>query len=137
MSPSSSSSLDPMNASKFMDKQIMELSGSSAPADKFFDLLNPQEDHQIDGAASGGGSGVKKEQQQQQKQGEKAEIFPSYEFHPIRAVGSSSPPTTSGGLGGSWPTWGSVDSKLASFNLQVYFIRMLFTIFCWMRWNRL
>ncbi|KAJ8477413.1 hypothetical protein OPV22_021140 [Ensete ventricosum] len=102
-----------MNASKFMDKQIMELSGSSAPADKFFDLLNPQEDHQIDGAASGGGS-AKKEQQQ----GEKAEIFPSYEFHPIRAVGSSSPPTTSGGLGGSWPTWGSVDSKLASFNLQ-------------------
>ncbi|CAD5177145.1 unnamed protein product [Musa acuminata subsp. malaccensis] len=104
-----------MNASKFMDKQIMELSGSSAPADKFFDLLNPQEDHQIDGAASGGGSSVKKEQQQQ---GEKAEIFPSYEFHPIRAVGSSSPPTTGGGLGGSWPTWGSVDSKLASFNLQ-------------------
>ncbi|CAL9117634.1 unnamed protein product [Musa textilis] len=103
-----------MNASKFMDKQIMELSGSSAPADKFFDLLNPQEDHQIDGAASGGGS-VKKEQQQH---GEKAEIFPSYEFHPIRAVGSSSPPTTSGGLGGSWPAWGSVDSKLASFNLQ-------------------
>ncbi|RZR72412.1 hypothetical protein BHM03_00013268 [Ensete ventricosum] len=103
-----------MNASKFMDKQIMELSGSSAPADKFFDLLNPQEDHQIDGAASGGGS-AKKEQQQ----GEKAEIFPSYEFHPIRAVGSSSPPTTSGGLGGSWPTWGSVDSKLASFNLQL------------------
>ncbi|URE09076.1 hypothetical protein MUK42_03984 [Musa troglodytarum] len=103
-----------MNASKFMDKQIMELSGSSAPADKFFDLLNPQEDHQIDGAASRGGS-VKKEQQQQ---GEKAEIFPSYEFHPIRAVGSSSPPTTSGGLGGSWPAWGSVDSKLASFNLQ-------------------
>ncbi|XP_065042225.1 pollen-specific leucine-rich repeat extensin-like protein 2 [Musa acuminata AAA Group] len=103
-----------MNASKFMDKQIMELSGSSAPADKFFDLLNPQEDHQIDGAASGGGSSVKKEQQQ----GEKAEIFPSYEFHPIRAVGSSSPPTTGGGLGGSWPTWGSVDSKLASFNLQ-------------------
>ncbi|KAG6495132.1 protein transport protein sec31-like [Zingiber officinale] len=97
-----------MNASKFMDKQIMELSGSSQPPDKFFDLINPQEEHPISTAAGGD---VKKEQQHQEP-----EILPSYDFHPI---GSFSPPTSSGGgIGGAWPTWGSVDSKLASLNLK-------------------
>ncbi|XP_077253556.1 uncharacterized protein LOC143892666 [Tasmannia lanceolata] len=54
-----------MNASQFMDKQIMALSGS--PNNDFVELLNQPEDQ----------NGSKKE-----------EILPSYDFQPIRPVGS-------------------------------------------------
>ncbi|THU45168.1 hypothetical protein C4D60_Mb02t15030 [Musa balbisiana] len=102
-----------MNATKFMDKQITELSGTSQAAGEFFDFVNSQEDRRVNGVA--GGRSVKQEQQQE------SEILPSYDFHPIRAVGSSSLSITGGGGGGpsdSWPSWGSIDSKLASSNLK-------------------
>ncbi|CAL9137961.1 unnamed protein product [Musa acuminata var. zebrina] len=102
-----------MNATKFMDKQITELSGTSQAAGEFFDFVNSQEDRRVNGVA--GGRSVKQEQQQE------SEILPSYDFHPIRAVGSSSLSIAGGGGGGpsdSWPSWGSIDSKLASSNLK-------------------
>ncbi|WOL12516.1 bromodomain-containing protein [Canna indica] len=100
-----------MNSSNFMDKQIMELSGSSQPASEFFDLINPK-DCQINGASEEGT--IRNEEQHRE-----AEILPNYDFQPIRTVGSSSLPTSVGaGLSGSWPSWNSVDSKLASSNLK-------------------
>ncbi|XP_020252640.1 putative uncharacterized protein DDB_G0294196 [Asparagus officinalis] len=52
----------------------------------------------------------------------KEEIYPSYDFQPIRAVGSSSSAvnnTSSTNLdGGARHSWGSADSKIASANLR-------------------
>ncbi|RWW30637.1 hypothetical protein BHE74_00040651 [Ensete ventricosum] len=102
-----------MNATKFMDKQVMELSGTSQAAGEFFDFVNFQENRRVNGVAGGGS--VKQEQQQE------SEILPSYDFHPIRAVGSSSfsVAAAGGGPSDSWPSLGSIDSKLASSNLKV------------------
>ncbi|KAJ8465238.1 hypothetical protein OPV22_027790 [Ensete ventricosum] len=101
-----------MNATKFMDKQVMELSGTSQAAGEFFDFVNFQENRRVNGVAGGGS--VKQEQQQE------SEILPSYDFHPIRAVGSSSfsVAAAGGGPSDSWPSLGSIDSKLASSNLK-------------------
>ncbi|KAK1268515.1 hypothetical protein QJS04_geneDACA005089 [Acorus gramineus] len=75
-----------MNSSQFMDKQILGLSGSQTSGGgggggggggDFFELMNPQEDHQqING-------GEKKD-----------EILPSYDFQQIR-------PSSVGGAGGA------------------------------------
>ncbi|MQL72609.1 hypothetical protein Taro_004921 [Colocasia esculenta] len=85
-----------MNASKFMDKQIMELSGSGAHSGggggDLLELLG--ENHQDNGAG-----------------GKKDEILPSYDFQPIRTVGSSA--AAAGGTDGG-RTWGSADSSKAS-----------------------
>ncbi|KAG1342847.1 pollen-specific leucine-rich repeat extensin-like protein 2 [Cocos nucifera] len=80
-----------------MDKQILGLSGSQqGSGGEFFDLMNPEEEHQINGT--------------------KEEIFPSYDFQPIRTVGSSPPTASAAPL--LKPSWGSVDSKMASSNLK-------------------
>lgn len=107
-----------MNSSQFMDKQILGLSGLQSSGGSggggggggdLFDLMNPQEEHQINGGAGGvGGGGTKKEG-----------IVPSYDFQPIRTSFASSPPSSSVGLDVSRPTWGSVDSKIATSNLKV------------------
>ncbi|KAK9733242.1 hypothetical protein RND81_04G054000 [Saponaria officinalis] len=62
-----------MNASKFMDKQIMDLSRSSMSDNNqdFIDLMNPQSEEGEDEQSNGGLS--KKKQ----------EILPNYDFHPI------------------------------------------------------
>lgn len=76
-----------MNASQFMDKQIL-------------DLMNPQAQPQEEASTRhvNGDSPANKE-----------EILASYDFQPIRTVGSSPPAST----------WGSLDSRLASSNLKV------------------
>lgn len=92
-----------MNSSHFMDKQIMGLSGSQSGGE-LLDLMSSPEDNQIDG-----GGVMKKE-----------EIVPSYDFQPIRTVGSSPPLNSSGGTDRGRPSWGSADSKLASASLKVW-----------------
>ncbi|CAA6673094.1 unnamed protein product [Spirodela intermedia] len=90
-----------MNASQFMDKQIMELSASGAQSSDLLDLLNPPEKHRSNGAGSGDG-------------GKKDDILPNYDFQPIRNVGSSPPPATvEGGR-----AWGSMDSIPTSSNFR-------------------
>ncbi|CAA7410311.1 unnamed protein product [Spirodela intermedia] len=90
-----------MNASQFMDKQIMELSASGAQSSDLLDLLNPPEKHRSNGAGSGDG-------------GKKDDILPNYDFQPIRSVGSSPPPATvEGGR-----AWGSMDSIPTSSNFR-------------------
>ncbi|XP_019161701.1 PREDICTED: putative uncharacterized protein DDB_G0294196 [Ipomoea nil] len=85
-----------MNPSQFTDKQIMDLSSSPITANNkidFLDLVNPRQD--VNGS------------------GAKEEIVPSYEFHPIRPIGSSSPPMSnadSSNVGGA-RAWNSADSK--------------------------
>lgn len=100
-----------MNSSQFMDKQIMGLAGSGSVGGggELFDLMNPQEERHGD---NNGGGVLKKE-----------EIYPSYDFQPIRTAGSSSSAvnnTSSTNLdGGARHSWGSADSKIASANLRV------------------
>lgn len=103
-----------MNSSQFTDKQITGLAGSGTGGGAaggggggvLFDLMNPQEERH------GGGSMLKTE-----------EILPSYDFQPIRAVGSSSSAVNSSGGanldGGRRHSWGSADSKIASASLKV------------------
>ncbi|GKV07769.1 hypothetical protein SLEP1_g19492 [Rubroshorea leprosula] len=102
-----------MNASQFMDKQIMDLTASSSSPNNstvgkdFIDLMNhPQEEDDYGnqsrstslGAAD---NGIKKE-----------EIFPSYDFQPIRPVTTTHLDGASG-IGGSANSraWSSIDSK--------------------------
>ncbi|XP_010908580.1 uncharacterized protein [Elaeis guineensis] len=86
-----------MNTSQFMDKQILGLSGSQqGSGGELFDLMNPEEEHQING--------------------KKEEILPSYDFQPIRTIGSLPPTASAAPL--LKPSWGSVDSKMASSNLK-------------------
>lgn len=93
-----------MNTSQFMDKQILDLmSPQSQP--------NPQEEESSTHHTNGNTSTTKEE------------ILASYDFQPIRTVGSS-PPRTGSGTGtvtgaGSGSTWGSLDSRMTSLNLQV------------------
>lgn len=86
-----------MNTSQFMDKQILGLTGSQhGSGGELFDLMNPQAEHQINGKTE--------------------EILPSYDFQPIRTLGSS--PATASAAPLLKPSWGSVDSKMASSNLK-------------------
>lgn len=86
-----------MNSSHYMDKQIMDLSNSqnSSNNNDFIDLVNPQADHHISGGDQ-----------------KKEDIVPSYEFHPIRPIGSSSPKSNidSSNVGVA-RAWNSADSK--------------------------
>lgn len=86
-----------MNTSQFTDKQIMDLSSSPSTGNNkidFLDLVNSRQDVNVSGA--------------------KEEIVPSYEFHPIRPIGSSSSPpmsnADSSNVGGA-RVWNSADSK--------------------------
>ncbi|XP_052196467.1 protein transport protein SEC31 [Diospyros lotus] len=79
-----------MTTSRFMDKQIMDLSNSKSN-DDFIDLKNPQGDH----------IGL----------GKKEEIEPSYDFQPIRPIGASQPSNSDSGIVGGTRAWNSVDSK--------------------------
>ncbi|KAJ8424030.1 hypothetical protein Cgig2_001733 [Carnegiea gigantea] len=94
-----------MNASKFMDKQIMDLSRSKGDllstttptnSDKktndFIDLMNPNPQSEED--SDGGSSSLNNDK--------KDEILPSYDFHPI--------PRPGGGGGGG----GGVSASLSS-----------------------
>ncbi|CAN4082413.1 unnamed protein product [Withania somnifera] len=89
-----------MNSSHYMDKQIMDLSNSQNSNNNnnnndFIDLVNPQVDHHISS------SNLKKE-----------DIVPSYEFHPIRPIGSSSPKSSMDATTvGAASAWNSADSK--------------------------
>lgn len=92
-----------MNTSHFMDKQIL-------------DLMSPQSQPQPQEESStrhiNGDTPTTKE-----------EILASYDFQPIRTVGSS-PPRTSSSAGtvtapGPSSSWGSLDSRMASSNLKV------------------
>lgn len=84
-----------MNTSQYMDKQIMDLSNSQNNNNDFIDLVNPQVDHHISGDPK------------------KEDIVPSYEFHPIRPIGSSSPKSNvdSSNVGAAARAWNSADSK--------------------------
>lgn len=84
-----------MNTSQYMDKQIMDLSNSQNNNSDFIDLVNPQVDHHISGDPK------------------KEDIVPSYEFHPIRPIGSSSPKSNvdSSNVGAAARAWNSADSK--------------------------
>ncbi|GMH24222.1 hypothetical protein Nepgr_026065 [Nepenthes gracilis] len=64
-----------MNASKFMDKQIMDLSQSKGSND-FMDLTNPQDEGESQSETEG--------------REKKEEILLSYDFQPIRPIGVSS-----------------------------------------------
>lgn len=107
-----------MNASQFMDKQIMELSASGAHSSDLLDLLDPPEKHRSNGTGSGAG-------------GKKDDMLPNYDFQPIRSVGSSpAPATVEGGK-----AWGSVDSIPTSSNFRER-VRFLFLFFSFLlEWN--
>ncbi|XP_078178936.1 basic salivary proline-rich-like protein (DUF1421) [Carex rostrata] len=97
-----------MNTSQFMDKQILDLmSPQSQP--------NHQEEESSTHHTNGNTSTTKEE------------ILASYDFQPIRTVGSSPPRTGSGTAtvtaAGSGSTWGSLDSRMTSLNLQTAGIR--------------
>ncbi|KAF7819544.1 bromodomain-containing protein 4 [Senna tora] len=77
-----------MNTTPFMDKQIMDLTQGSSQSKDFIDLMgHPKEEEEVDvegearrgGHHSIGGNGIKKE-----------DIVPSYDFQPIRPLGTSS-----------------------------------------------
>lgn len=98
-----------MNTTSYMDKQVMDLSkGSSTHSKDFIDLMNhPQEEEDGQSGHGGTGNGIDK----------KEEIFPSYDFQPIRPVAGvgvspQSPNFDSAhGLGGSARSWNSAESK--------------------------
>ena len=122
-----------MNASKFMDKQIMDLSRSksdllatatttnSKNSNDFIDLMNPNPQSEED--SDGGPSSL--------NNNKKDEILPSYDFHPIPR------PSGGGGVSASFSssdapavaattspraasrTWNSLDSKPNSSTLRV------------------
>ncbi|KAL9256489.1 hypothetical protein AKJ16_DCAP13477 [Drosera capensis] len=92
-----------MNASQFMDKQIMDLSRSkSTTFDSIHEVIDDQVSETTERDAVDGGGGV----------GEKIEIFPSYDFHPIRPVVGVSTQFDGVGVagGGGNRSWGSMDS---------------------------
>ncbi|KAL9254794.1 hypothetical protein AKJ16_DCAP00082 [Drosera capensis] len=100
----------PMNASQFMDKQIMDLSRSkSTTIDSIHEVVDDQVPETTERDAVDCGGGV----------GEKSEIFPSYDFQPIRPVVGVSTQfdgvgVGSGGVGGGGNrSWGSMDSASA------------------------
>lgn len=102
-----------MNTSQYMDKQIMDLSNSLSNND-FIDLLNSQDDHHhING-------GIKGEN-----------VVPSYEFHPVRPIGTSPPNFNidSGHVGGA-RAWNSAESKTNTVSTTVIARLYLFTCLC-------
>uniref|UniRef100_A0A0D9WD97 UBA domain-containing protein n=1 Tax=Leersia perrieri TaxID=77586 RepID=A0A0D9WD97_9ORYZ len=108
-----------MNASQFMDKQILGLAASAAAAAAassssppaagggggggLFDLMSPDPQEEADGHARRGGVAN--------------EVVPSYDFQPIRAPPAAGPPPASAAS-----PWGSLDSNskpaAASSNLK-------------------
>ena len=98
-----------MNTTSYMDKQVMDLSkGSSTQSKDFIDLMNhPEEEEDGQSGHGGTGNGIDK----------KEEIFPSYDFQPIRPVaglgGSPQSPNfdLTHNLGGSARSWNSSESK--------------------------
>ncbi|XP_057515943.1 protein transport protein SEC31-like [Amaranthus tricolor] len=105
-----------MNASKFLDKQIMDLSRSKStdlnnnnPND-FMDLMNPQSEEESDN----GGSSSKNN---------KDYILPSYDFQPIHRSAASlqlDSPNTTPSPAAAVRSWNSVDSKPNSSPLRSY-----------------
>ncbi|XP_027074239.1 uncharacterized protein [Coffea arabica] len=90
-----------MNTSQFMDKQIMDLSNSQSlnSHNDFIDLINPREDHRI-------GNSDKKE-----------EILPSYDFQPLRPIGTE---IDSGNLDAPPRAWNSADNKTHTGGIRTY-----------------
>ncbi|KAL6607766.1 hypothetical protein ACP70R_040829 [Stipagrostis hirtigluma subsp. patula] len=108
-----------MNASQFMDKQILGLaaagSGTGAaaaassppPSAGLADLMSPDPQEEADsrrhaggahhGGVNGSGSGAD-------------EVLPSYDFQPIRSAAAGSPPAAA--------AWGSLDSKEPSSSVK-------------------
>ena len=84
-------------------------SASAGGGGELFDLMNPQEERH---GSNNGVSVLKKE-----------EILPSYDFQPIRTVGSSSSAVNNNSSanldGGPKRSWGSADSKIASASVRV------------------
>ncbi|XP_022739377.1 vacuolar protein sorting-associated protein 27 isoform X2 [Durio zibethinus] len=98
-----------MNTSQFMDKQIMDLTSSSSPPQStnkdFIDLMNhPQneDDHNHGSGFSTGNNGISN----------KEEIFPSYDFQPIRPVSTS---LDGAGVNSNPGSWGLIDSKTKNY----------------------
>uniref|UniRef100_A0A0E0DMN2 DUF1421 domain-containing protein n=1 Tax=Oryza meridionalis TaxID=40149 RepID=A0A0E0DMN2_9ORYZ len=105
-----------MNASQFMDKQILGLAASGAGAAAsssppaagggggggLFDLMSPDPQEDGGGHARRG----------QQQHGGADEVVPSYDFQPIRAAPAAAAPASAAS------PWGSLDSKAASSNLK-------------------
>ncbi|KAJ4962051.1 hypothetical protein NE237_021961 [Protea cynaroides] len=85
-----------MNSSQFMDKQIMDLSGSQS--NDFFELLKPQEEHN---------GGAKKE-----------DILPSYDFMPIRPASVSQSMNLEGSNVDATRAWSSADSRSNASNIR-------------------
>ncbi|XVE84010.1 hypothetical protein DITRI_Ditri16bG0134500 [Diplodiscus trichospermus] len=95
-----------MNASQYMDKQIMDLTSSSPPQNTnqdFIDLMNHPQDEDNHNQGSGFGAADKGIDS-------KEEIFPSYDFQPIRPVSTSL--DAAGVNSNNNPrSWSSIDSK--------------------------
>ncbi|KAI3970456.1 hypothetical protein MKX01_024103 [Papaver californicum] len=103
-----------MNSSKFMDKQIMDLTASQKnPNNNIFDILNfsPQEEQSSTISSSSVG-GLKKDL--------KEEILPSYDFQPIRPTTSSvNLDAGSNNNPDGVRVWNSADSKTNS-SVRIY-----------------
>ncbi|XVF18239.1 hypothetical protein REPUB_Repub11eG0004300 [Reevesia pubescens] len=101
-----------MNTSQYMDKQIMDLtsSSSSSPPESsnkdFIDLMNhPQNEdnhNQGSGFSSAANNGINN----------KEEIFPSYDFQPIRPVSTSLDAAV---VTNNPRSWSSIDSKTKNY----------------------
>ncbi|MCL7043380.1 hypothetical protein MKW94_013586 [Papaver nudicaule] len=109
-----------MNSSKFMDKQIMDLTASQNNPNSnnvIFDLLNPspqeeeqQQQQNTTTSSSSSVGGAKKDL--------KEEILPSYDFQPIRPTTTSSSVNLDNNCDGV-RVWNSADSKTNS-SVRVY-----------------
>ncbi|PHU27749.1 hypothetical protein BC332_06081 [Capsicum chinense] len=85
-----------MNSSHYMNKQIMDLSNSQNNNNNNNDFIDPQADHHL---TAGGNP-------------KKDDIVLSYEFHPIRPIGSSSSKCNiDSSTIGPARAWNSADSK--------------------------
>jgi L-tryptophan--pyruvate aminotransferase len=109
-----------MNASQFMDKQILGLAAAGAASSppsgggggaggELFDLMgpNPQEDDVVeshDHLHARGGASTADEV-----------MVPSYDFQPIRTAAAPAPAASASAAN----AWGSLDSNAASPNLKV------------------
>ncbi|XWS40706.1 hypothetical protein CRYUN_Cryun17cG0018400 [Craigia yunnanensis] len=100
-----------MNTYQFMDKQIMDLtsSSSSSPPQNtnkdFIDLMNHsqnEDNHNQGSGFSAGNNGINN----------KDEIFPSYDFQPIRPVSTS---FDVDGANNNSRSWSSIDSKAKNY----------------------
>ncbi|XWS30385.1 hypothetical protein CRYUN_Cryun24cG0112900 [Craigia yunnanensis] len=100
-----------MNTSQYMDKQIMDLtsSSSSSPPQNtnkdFIDLMNHPRDEDNHNQGSGFGAG-------NNGINNKEEVFPSYDFQPIRPVSTS---LDDAGVNSNSRSWSSIDSKTKNY----------------------